>query len=214
MLEDSRDKLNEARFFSKKLHELPDPFRPVPDTFRYHFSAFLYAARSVWYYVQREVIAELRARPADKRLRAADQYKKWWNAWPGSLSPDQRSLWSNLMERDGIAGREVHRKRTKTTAKQKMIPGDRFPSFQCMSEQSRAYQAYYNVPQVYRFTPLPLMSDAVRTQLSLAPGSDSSVTVPDWHIKIEGTEYAVTKFCDDTIELLESLVCHFEQFLT
>jgi|GraSoiStandDraft_16_1057320.scaffolds.fasta_scaffold5510983_1 hypothetical protein len=54
-------KVNEARFFFDKLHEIHEPMSQTnPDEFAYYFSAFLNAAYSVEEFARREVIVQLK----------------------------------------------------------------------------------------------------------------------------------------------------------
>jgi hypothetical protein len=77
-ISNTRDKLREATFFFEQIawHEGRMKKEP-PDASRYYLSAFLSAARSVSFYLRKELKA---------------RYEAWFPAWMESLTDDERDL--------------------------------------------------------------------------------------------------------------------------
>ncbi|MBK5281203.1 MAG: hypothetical protein JJE16_03835 [Nitrospiraceae bacterium] len=98
-LEETRDKLEEAKFFLRYPDEAQN--LPQPDTqtsFRYYLSAFLGTAYSV--------------------QQAGEQYEKLFVQWFTALSLAKQALWDCLMNN---RGHEIHAERTKTVTKEKAM---------------------------------------------------------------------------------------------
>jgi hypothetical protein len=98
MLEATRRKLGEARFFYQRLlNERQQTFRHDPAAFRYYFSAFIQAARSVTWALGKE---------------EKEKWKAWEPKWESTLADEDKKLlaFTNKLRQD-----EVHRGGTNPT---------------------------------------------------------------------------------------------------
>jgi hypothetical protein len=101
MIEATQDKLDEARFFLRRLRREADKTstseEEEPDaTFGHYFSAFVSAARSVPYALQAE---------------EKEKYDAWIDQWDASLGPEDKDLLKFMHQRRLD---EIHRKGAKT----------------------------------------------------------------------------------------------------
>jgi hypothetical protein len=105
MIPNTQRKLREAKFFYGHLaRESQQRVFSQPEAFAYYLSAFVSAARSVGYVLQKE----------EKK-----KYDVWFPSWERSLTSEERKL-LKFMNRQRVA--EVHSEGAETTAELEYIP--------------------------------------------------------------------------------------------
>ena len=207
-----QDKVNEVKFFSEKLHEVHS--LPVPgntDAFRYYFSAFLNAAYSVEQFAKWEVMADVQAQGKNEseQKRGWEKYKE---RWCDTLGPEERELWSSLSRYGGIRGTEVHRERSRTTAKQKAVPLRDFPA----SHATQAYKAFYVMQEAWGFPGLGFPGlgfpgiDSLTKELDLPPGTRAWSYINEHYVEIEGKSRSIPEVSKEIVDLCDRLVRHLQ----
>jgi hypothetical protein len=107
MIELTKDRLEEARFFLGHLREHKDAQaqvnKPPPEHFRYYLNAFINAARSVIWVLENE---------------EAEKYKAWIGSWQAQ-HPEGTALQKFM---DDMRNTSVHEGRIETTIRSEEVP--------------------------------------------------------------------------------------------
>jgi hypothetical protein len=112
-------KAAEAGFFLNHLRsEQRVPKHSTPAAFAYYLSAFLSAARSTLWVVEREVKTALKAGAAQKK-RAKAAYPEWKARWESDLTATEHSYWELLRDQ---RDEEIHGLGVETTVEVRMAP--------------------------------------------------------------------------------------------
>jgi hypothetical protein len=193
------DKVNEARFFSNKLHEVHEPMSQTnSEAFRYYFSALLNASYSVEKFAETEFIIGL-----EKQGRQGEKsWKQYRQKWCESLPSEEQMLWRSLTEYGGIRGREVHVQQTKTTAKDKAIPFR--PD---SSRATQAYRAFLVMQQAWVFPGVA----ALENELNLPAGASAWSYIKEHWVEIEGKSRPIAEISDEIVKLCERFVRDLEE---
>jgi hypothetical protein len=108
MIELTKDRLEEARFFLGQLQQYKDrqarSNKPPPEHFRYYLNAFLNAARSVGWVLESE---------------EPEKYEAWIGSWEAQRAEAEDALHA-LMK--GMRNTSVHEGPTETTIRSEEVP--------------------------------------------------------------------------------------------
>jgi hypothetical protein len=108
MIESTKDRLEEARFFLSKLRQhkvaQAQPRRPPPEHFRYYLGAFVTAARSVTWVLQRE---------------EGEKYDAWKGSWEGQRTEAENALLKLTTQMRNTSVKEGH---IETTVRSERTP--------------------------------------------------------------------------------------------
>src|ERR1700730_2213013 len=108
MIELTKDKLEEARFFLGQLrqHKAREarPNKPPPEHFRYYLNAFLNAARSVRWVLQGE---------------EREKYDAWKGSWEGQRTEAENALLKLMTQMRNTSVKEGH---IETTVRSEEVP--------------------------------------------------------------------------------------------
>jgi hypothetical protein len=100
MIEKTLKKLQEAKFFLARLKSVDEQmFANEPESFEFYLSAFLSAARSVTFVLQRE---------------EKDKYDAWFPGWSGRLSEEERAIMTFFKDERNASQKEGSSKATAT----------------------------------------------------------------------------------------------------
>ena len=108
MIDLTRDRLDEARFFLSKLQQhkaaQAQPRKPPPEHFRYYLSAFVNAARTVPWVLQSE---------------EGEKYDAWIGSWEAKRTQEQQVLLSLITK---MRNTSVHQGHIETTTRSEEVP--------------------------------------------------------------------------------------------
>jgi hypothetical protein len=102
MIDNTKRKLREARFFHGHLvHENRRPVRNEPEAFGFYLSAFLSAARSVTFALQKE---------------EKSKYDNWfWPTWMATLKPEEAKIFDHMKDQRNAEVKETGANRVLST---------------------------------------------------------------------------------------------------
>src|SRR5215813_3464295 len=205
-LEKVLDKVDEVKFFSDRLHEVHNPSGiRNPNAFRYYFSAFLNAAYSVEQFAKWEVMADLQAHGKNESDQGRG-WQKYKEGWCHTLSPEEQELWSSLLRYGGIRGTEVHRERSRTTAKQKAVPLEKFPA----SKATQAYKAFYVMQINSSGFPGLGFPGEITKDLGGPPGTNVWSYINEHYVEIEGKSRSIPEVSKEIVGLCDRFVKHLQ----
>jgi hypothetical protein len=190
----TQKKVREAEFFLDLLRTEETRYSPNAEVlgangevFDYYLSAFLGAAKSVSYVLEREAKTALKSASDSSGKQAKAHYTDWQSKWEGDLSPEDAAYWKLLHV---LRVDEVHGPGVKTLKQVKAVP----------YRPDLALEAYG-----YGF------------RAAAALGLSSSSEGGPWHgakihhVEIEGQRHEVAVVCARFLQLVERFVVDFNQ---
>ena len=203
-LEDTNDKLEEARLFLRYLDEAQNE-RKATIPFPYCLSAFLNAAYGVRQYLKAEFV---RVRLEQARIQgkglsekeATQLYYQQVSKWRAALPKDKQKLWKSM---GGFRNDEAHEKRVKTVATQKAVPSP-YGTVEISNAFAAQYMMYQQVAAHY-----PEMAKTLAKEGMLF-GTGTYTYIQENHLEIGGELHSTVGLCKDYYNLLPSLIAHFE----